>query len=1016
MSVGEEFGSGQSNQPTSRWRKELSHLSLLNPSVTIWEQDSELRYLWIYNPQFPESEVFSIGKRDLDLIPEREEAERVEALKRSVLQTGIGRHEEVSILYKGKRYYYYLVIEPIVDEDGRITGIRCASADITTHKEAEAALERSIQMTRLQHEAARYLGETLDPVQVYDRFHELLTAVVPHDGLVVSAYDSESGIIRCDYAWTDGVKLDPATLPALPLNPDGEGMQSRVIRSGESLLINDVVQRVQNAEGTFYQVDGQGNLQKIPEGGEPEVQAAIMTPIKLQGTVMGVVQVMNDKAPYTEEQLEIVEAIVAQMSAAARNAKLYQAAQHEIAERRKVEQALRESEERFRAFTNSIPAAAWTAAPDGTITYTNEQWLAYTGLTPEENARDWAELVLHPDDYERCVAEWTHALQEGTDYQIEVRNRRFDGEYRWFLTQAIPVRDSEGKITAWYGTTTDIHDRKQTEQNLQFLFDLGTQMREIDEPEELLGRAVQMVGDYMALTRCYFGEIDEERGQLRVIRDYHPMRPPLAGDYSLASFNPALLDMLQRGQTLVTNNTRLDTLTAASYDSHYGPTGIVARVGVPLLREGKLAGTLWASKDQPYTWSKQEINLLETVAARIWLAYEKARLNDELRASEERFRLASRAVAGLVYDWQIETGKMYYSEGVEQVTGVSLGDVSPTLEWLRARTHPEDHQFLTEQTAAILQSTAEGYEFEYRVWHEDGYWVTLWDRGYIIRDEEGTPVRVVGSATDITQRKQAEEERERLLAALDYERGQLKGLNESLEQQIQLRTTQVRQLASALTLTEQQERRLLARELHDSAGQLLTALQIYIKLIMQEIPQELEEVHEKMEEAVKMVQDAQQEVRAISHAMRPPALDQLGLKVALEELCHDFTRRTGIQVNYQIASLPTLDEQISLNFYRFLQEALNNVAKHSRAEAVEVAMGHVDGDEDGKEGELILVVEDNGIGFDVPTVLASTSTSRGMGLQSLQERFYLFGGQVEITSQLGQGTRLTARRPIGQAA
>jgi PAS domain S-box-containing protein len=133
-------------------------------------------------------------------------------------------------------------------------------------------------------------------------------------------------------------------------------------------------------------------------------------------------------------------------------------------ERSQIERALRQSEEGFRALANAVPAIVWTAAPDGTITYANDQWFHYCGLTPEENARSWPELVLHPDDRERCIREWTRALQLGTTYEIEVRNRRYDGEYRWFLTRAAPMRDAEGHIIAWFGTTTDIQDRKVAEE------------------------------------------------------------------------------------------------------------------------------------------------------------------------------------------------------------------------------------------------------------------------------------------------------------------------------------------------------------------------------------------------------------------------------------------------------------------------------------------------------------------------------------------------------------------------
>ena len=141
----------------------------------------------------------------------------------------------------------------------------------------------------------------------------------------------------------------------------------------------------------------------------------------------------------------------------------------DITETKRAEEALRASEERFRDLANAVPDVVWTADPDGTITFANDRWFEYCGITPERNAREWPELVLHPEDRKRCIAEWTRALREGTQYEIEVRNRRHDGAYRWFLTRAAPVRDAEGRITAWYGSTTDIHDRKQADERQQIL-------------------------------------------------------------------------------------------------------------------------------------------------------------------------------------------------------------------------------------------------------------------------------------------------------------------------------------------------------------------------------------------------------------------------------------------------------------------------------------------------------------------------------------------------------------------
>ncbi len=184
----------------------------------------------------------------------------------------------------------------------------------------------------------------------------------------------------------------------------------------------------------------------------------------------------------------------------------------DITEQKRLHEALSASEERFRNLANAVPDIVWTAAPDGNITFANDRWFSFCGVTPEQNERGWPELVLHPDDRERCIGQWTHALREGTEYEIEVRNRRHDGEYRWFLTRASPIRDREGRITAWFGCTTDIHDRKQTEERQQILTaELSHRVKNL---LTVIGVLAERTGDRAASVEQF---LESFRGRIRAL-------------------------------------------------------------------------------------------------------------------------------------------------------------------------------------------------------------------------------------------------------------------------------------------------------------------------------------------------------------------------------------------------------------------------------------------------------------------------------------------------------------------
>jgi len=147
--------------------------------------------------------------------------------------------------------------------------------------------------------------------------------------------------------------------------------------------------------------------------------------------------------------------------------------------------ALRLSDERFRNLTEAIPSIVWTARPDGSISYANEKWLEFTGAPRDSREGAWPPLSPHPDDRERCTEQWARSLRDGTEYEIEVRHRRHDGVYRWFVTRAVPWKNPAGAVIAWFGITTDIHEQKRMQERLheadrrkdEFLVTLAHELR-----------------------------------------------------------------------------------------------------------------------------------------------------------------------------------------------------------------------------------------------------------------------------------------------------------------------------------------------------------------------------------------------------------------------------------------------------------------------------------------------------------------------------------------------------------
>jgi PAS domain S-box-containing protein len=423
-------------------------------------------------------------------------------------------------------------------------------------------------------------------------------------------------------------------------------------------------------------------------------------------------------------------------------------------DRRRAEEERLQSEERFRTLANAMPSIVWTAAPDGAITYANDQWFRYAGITPEENAKGWPELVLHPDDYERCIREWTHALQTVPDeYLIEVRNRRYDGSYRWFQTRAVPARDASGNVRAWYGVTTDIHERIEAEHRMALLAGISDMLRNVDDPSDLMYRISEAVGEHLHVKRALFNETDLEQDREIVHRDYHNGQDSVAGIHKVSEYSSLTSAEVAAGRTVVNTDSKIDPRTAPDYERTYAISGERAYVAIPLMRDNRWVATFWVSDDTPRQWSGEEIALLETVAERTWALIEKLRLAEELRAKEAeleaiinqtpfmltrctrdlRYRFVSRAYADMIGR---SPGEVAGKPIAEIMGEAGLKTISPYIEKVL------QGQQVEYETAVSFEGVGAPY---LRVIYTPDW------------DEQGNVVGWFASIVDIRERKRIEE-------------------------------------------------------------------------------------------------------------------------------------------------------------------------------------------------------------------------------------------------------------------
>jgi two-component system sensor histidine kinase UhpB len=394
--------------------------------------------------------------------------------------------------------------------------------------------------------------------------------------------------------------------------------------------------------------------------------------------------------------------------------------------------------------------------------------------------------------------------------------------------------------------------------------------------------------------------------------------------------------------------------------------------------------------DSPTVHTLRGINFVTTTGLVLYLVLRRTlrrrrQAEEALRLSQQRFESVALATTDAIWDVNLETKVVWWSEGIEKLFGYRHEEVSSKFDWWIQRVHPDDRDRVTEAIRKAVEGAGRAWSSEYRFRRQDESYATVLDRGFIIRDSVGKPIRLVGGLSDVSEQRIAER-------ALENSRQQLRALN------------------SRLQTGREDERAKVSREIHDELGQVLTALKLNLDWLERKITKggpgpAQSELLDRILESVEMTETAIQSVQRIATELRPAVLDNLGLIEALQEEAHRFQLRSSIACE---VLLPpdglTLRPETSTAIFRVFQEALTNVARHAEATTVRVSL-------ETQQDQVLLQLEDNGKGIGVEAI----GDPRSLGLLGMTERASALGGHVAIAPVLPHGTRVTLQLPLKSA-
>ncbi|MBI5858124.1 MAG: PAS domain S-box protein [Sphingobacteriales bacterium] len=604
---------------------------------------------------------------------------------------------------------------------------------------------------------------------------------------------------------------------------------------------------------------------------------------------------------------------------------------NDITERKKAEEKITKFNERFEMIAATTQDAIWEWNFQPNELWANEAHQHLYGLTMADSvptAEMW-EQKIHPDDRKAVVIDFEQSMASDKNMWIaEYRFKKHDGDYINIYDRTYIIRNADGKPIRTMGSMIDITERKKAENALiekEFILTEAQRIAHIGSwVFELSGKIFWTPETYRIYGVSPDNFIPDADSFINLI---HPDDRAAMQDWinkCVAGKKPGELEF----RTILPNGTIrfLSGRGELEYDARHKP----------LLMRGTV----------------QDIT-------------EHKKAEEKIKESLDRYDILAKATHDAIWDWDIKNNTVMYNTGMKKMFGYTTNEILNAVDWWRNNIHPEDDNRVAVMMAELFQQKAEMIRMEYRYRCANGTYKYIYDRAFVIYDENGKPARMIGAMQDITWQKEEE-----------------------------LR------ISKFIIDAQEREREQIGMELHDNVNQILSASLLYLGMAKNEKKSQ-KKIFETIDLTSGFIKDAIFETRRVSHQLAPASFENVSLKDAIESLVHNMNSQKTWQVDIQFGDCPETDirNDMKINLYRILQEQLNNISKYAHADKVTISVFLI-------ENYISLKIADNGIGFDPQTV------KKGIGLENIKRRTEVFSGKLNIHSAPGRGCEVIVEIPL----